>query len=193
MSRRQVVGFAVFFVLLGLALLLRGGDPAPAQAGRPDLATLRAEAALAPCPQGVSPGLPDLTLPCLGGGPDVRLRGTPSGRPTLVNVWGTWCSPCLRETDELAAFAARAQGQVDLLGVLTTDEVESGLQYTAQVGARWPSVVDDDGRVQRAFAAGPPVTLFVDGGGTIVHVRRGEFTSVEQITDLTARHLGVRL
>ena len=35
------------------------------------VAALRAAAALPPCPSGLGPDLPELTLPCLSGGPDV--------------------------------------------------------------------------------------------------------------------------
>ena len=60
-------------------------------------------------------------LPCLGGGPDVDLRSAAPGRPTLVNVWATWCPPCVEEVPDLVAFADAADGRVGLVGVLTQD------------------------------------------------------------------------
>ena len=187
-------------VLLLAAVALRDltGEQEPAASPSPpvvapDLAALRATAALEPCPAGLGPELPDLSLPCLGGGPDVDLRSAPPGRPTLVNVWASWCAPCADEVPELVAFHERAGDRVGLVGVLNTDVVERGLAFSADFGMRWPSVVDDDGEVLRAFPPGPPVTLFLDAGGQVVHTRSGAFRDLAEVEQLVAQHLGVQL
>ena len=179
-------------VLLLAALAVRDERPAPAEPG-PDIAALRAAADLEPCPAGLGPELPDLVLPCLGGGPDVALRSAPPGRPTLVNVWATWCAPCADEVPDLVAFSERAGDRVALVGVLTTDLPSHGLAFSADFGMRWPSVVDDDGEVLRAFPPGPPVTVFLDALGSVVHTRSGAFRDLAELEALVAQHLGVRL
>lgn len=158
-----------------------------------ELAALRRRADLAPCPAGLGPDLPDLTLPCLSGGPAVRLQAAAPGRPTLVNVWGSWCTPCTDEVPTLAAFAARAGDAVGLVGVLTSDTERSALTFAASTGMRWPSVVDDDGRVLRANRPGPPVTLFLNASGRVVFRKSGAFRSEAEVEQLVAEHLGVRL
>lgn len=155
-----------------------------------DLAPLRMQAALKPCPTGLSAGLPDLTLPCLGGGPAVALRGTPSGRPTLVNVYGSWCVPCQREMPILRAFHDSTTA-VDLVGIDSEDEASNALHFAIDVGQHWPAMVDDDGRVDRAFGVGPPKTLFVDSTGAIVHIKRGEYKTVEALKADVLRYLKV--
>jgi len=187
-----------WWALLGIAVLLVGAvllrdDPAPAASSAPDLSALRTAAALEPCPQGLGPELPDLVLPCLGGGPDVALRAQPPGRPTLVNVWASWCAPCADEVPELVAFHERAGDRVGLVGVLNTDVVHRGLAFSRDFGMRYPSVVDDDGEVLRAFSPGPPVTLFLDADGRVVHQRSGAFRDLAELEGLVARHLDVRL
>lgn len=179
-------------VLLVGALLLRE-EPAPAAAPGPDVTALRAAADLRPCPSGLGPELPDVVLACLGGGPDVDLRGEPTGRPTLVNVWASWCAPCAEEAPDLVAFAERAAGRVAVVGVLHQDVPHRGLAFSRDFGMRWPSVVDDDGDVLRAFPPGPPVTLFLDADGRVVHQRSGAFRDLAEIELLVAEHLGVRL
>jgi cytochrome c biogenesis protein CcmG/thiol:disulfide interchange protein DsbE len=173
-----------------LAYSLSGGTKTPAPKAV-DLAPLRAQAALTPCPLGISPALPDLTLACLGGGPAVRLRGAPSGRPTLVNVYGSWCSPCQREMPILRAFHD-STSTVDLVGVDTEDEPRLALQFAHDVGQHWPAVVDDDGIIDRTYGTGPPKTLFVDPAGAIVHVKRGEYKSVQDLRADVLRYLGVK-
>jgi cytochrome c biogenesis protein CcmG/thiol:disulfide interchange protein DsbE len=92
---------------------------------------------------------------------------------------------------DLAAFAERAGGRVGLVGVLTQDPQRNGLEFARQFGMRWPSVVDDQGEVFRAFRPGPPVTLFLDAQGRVVHKRSGKFDDVAEIEALVAEHLGV--
>ena len=183
--------------LVGAALLMAGafaaGQREPAVRDDPVLDDLRAAVALEPCPAGLGAELPDLTLPCLGGGPPVDLRSAPPGRPTLVNVWGSWCAPCAEEVPDLVAFHERAGERVGLVGVLTTDTLQRGLAFSRDFGIRYPSVVDDDGAVLRAFPPGPPVTLFLDADGRVVHTRSGAFADLAEIEGLVAEHLGVAL
>jgi cytochrome c biogenesis protein CcmG/thiol:disulfide interchange protein DsbE len=189
-------------LLLAVAALLVGvqrdadragpADPAAVPQEDPaELAALRERADLEPCPPGLGRDVPDVVLPCLGGGAPVDLRAAPPGRPTLVNVWASWCAPCVEEVPDLAAFREKAGDRVGLVGVLTTDTQRSALTFAAELGMRWPSLVDDDGLVLRAFLPGPPVTLFVDAEGDVVHTRSGAFADLAEIEALVAEHLGV--
>ena len=195
MSRSQWAALAGVAVLLAGAFAVRATrDAAAPQASvDPRVERLQQAADLGPCPAGLGPELPDLVLPCLGGGPDVDLRAAGPGRPTLVNVWATWCPPCVEEVPDLAEFAARAGDRVALVGVLTQDTRTNGLEFARQFDMTWPSLVDDQGEVFRAFQPGPPVTLFLDAEGRVVHKRSGKFTGTAEIEALVAEHLGVAL
>ena len=190
MNRSQWAALAGAAVLLTGAFALRGqSDEPPAVDER--VTELRAAADLAACPDGLGPELPDLVLPCLGGGDDVDLQSAPPGRPTLVNVWATWCPPCVEEVPDLLAFQEKAGDRVGLVGVLTQDTERNGLEFARQFGIHYPSVVDDQGEVFRAFRPGPPVTLFLDAQGRVVHKKSGKFADVAEIEALVAEHLGV--
>lgn len=197
-TRLRLLAVLGVLALLAGALALGTREPPPpsAPAAGPDaaeLAALREAADLSPCPAGLGRDLPDLVLPCLAAGDDVALRSAPPGRPTLVNVWASWCGPCVREVPLLNGFAERAGDRVGLVGVLTQDSLPSALSFAAASGMRWPSVVDDDGAVLRAYSPGPPVTLFVTADGAVAHVERGEVASAAELDALVAEHLGVRL
>lgn len=192
--RLVALGLVAVVAVVALAVgLLRDEAPEPVeQRDDPELVALRAAADLEPCPEGLGPRFPDLELPCLGGGDAVDLDSAPPGRPTLVNLWASWCAPCVEEVPVLARWRERAGDDVGLVGVLYEDSSVSALSFAAEHDMRWPSVVDDLGQVKPPFGAGLPITVFVQADGTVAHVHSGELTDVAQVEALVAEHLGVR-
>jgi thiol-disulfide isomerase/thioredoxin len=135
--------------------------------------------------------LPDLTLDCLGTGPDVALRGL-GGTPTVVNVWAAWCTQCRAELPLLAHLATSTPA-VRVLGVDAIDDPSSALSLLAQAGVHYPSVRDDAGRTKAElqWASGLPVTLLVRADGTVAYQQHGALQSQAQLDDLVAQHLGI--
>jgi cytochrome c biogenesis protein CcmG/thiol:disulfide interchange protein DsbE len=136
--------------------------------------------------------LPDLTLPCLGHAGQVRLSGL-VGQPTVVNLWASWCQPCRSEMPALQRLHQAAGGAVRPLGVASSDS-ERAARATIQVtGVRYPSVLDLDGAVKRGLGAfGPPLTLFLDADGRIVHRKLGEM-SYNEMRSALRDHLAVAI
>jgi thiol-disulfide isomerase/thioredoxin len=160
---------------------------------------LRAEARLDPCPASsptaANGGLPNVTLRCLGEGPDVHLAGL-RGTPTVVNIWGSWCVPCQEEMPFLSSVYDADRGKVRFLGVDTEDSIDSALDFGRHVTprVRYPSVVDPDKQVLLglAKAPGPPETAFVDAAGALVHVHVGPYQSAAALKADIAAYLHVR-
>lgn len=59
--------------------------------------------------------MPDLAITGIDGEP-ARLSDF-RGKPVLVNLWATWCAPCVKEMPSLDALAARADGRLTVLTV----------------------------------------------------------------------------
>ena len=164
----------------------------------PDLLPLIEQAGLDPCPPGdpspdaAIPGLPAVSFRCLGFGPDVDLSAV-RGMPLVVNVWASWCPPCIAEMPILTAAAADLRGEVQFLGVDIQDQDASALQMMSDFGADFPSVVDEDGSIRGLMAiSGPPVTFFVNDKGVIVGRHNGALPSTEYFNALLEQYLGVR-
>lgn len=91
---------------------------------------------------------------------------------TMVNVWSTYCNPCLREMPGLGELAAEYDGsEFQIIGIVSDvregeDQalVESLVQQT---GANYPHLLLNDS-INNAFmgsVSGVPTTFFFDGEG----------------------------
>ena len=90
------------------------------------------------------------------------------GRPVLLNLWATWCQPCVAELPALARLA-REQGPDDLAVVaLSTDRggAASVAKFFEAHAIDLPVWVDPQGASGEALGArGLPTTLLIDRGG----------------------------
>jgi cytochrome c biogenesis protein CcmG/thiol:disulfide interchange protein DsbE len=157
-------------------------------AGIPDCPA--SDASVAP----VDRGLPDIVLPCLGGGRDVRLAGL-RGRPMLISVWAQWCGPCRTEAPYLAEVSADNDTDLLVLGVDYVDPLpDKAIEFARLAGWRYPQLADPDKQLAAPLQiAGPPQTFFVAPDGAVSYRHSGPFTSAQQIRELAAEHLGVAL
>lgn len=176
----------MFVVAVLVAAAGCGAGGSPADPGGPDPAaaqqalTARALASLAGrgCPQlpegSRLAGLPDARLSCLGTGPS-RSLAAGDGRPTVVNLWASWCAPCVREMPLLQRAAVRAGAAARFVGVDTQDERASAAALLVATGVRYENFEDPEGVVRsRVRAVGLPVTLVFDSAGREVARRFGQ-------------------
>lgn len=145
----------------------------------------------------VEGGLPELTLPCLGGGQDVELSSLRG--PMLINLWQAFCEPCRKEMPALESFHQKYGDEVAVLGIDFNDVHPAGaLELAEDTGATYPSVADPGGELmaEEAFAVarrGLPAFVLVDADGTVVGQASGGVDSVAEVKDLVAEHFGIEL
>ena len=177
-----------------------GAQASAVDVDTPALQRLKRRAQIAPCPSTdparapVDSGLPAVTLPCLGGGRDVHLPGL-RGKPTVLNLWASWCTPCREELPVLQKFHERAQGKVAMLGVDFEDtQPDAALQLLARSGVTYPQVADFDKEIDQGLGRHPvPMTVLVDADGNVVSALPMQATSADQLASLVKQSLGVRV
>lgn len=154
--------------------------PAPAVPAAP--LTAPAGVAAKPALQAGDP-LPALSLPDLDGRP-LDLRQHFGGRPLLINVWASWCAPCVEEMPELARFAT-AQGDtgVQVLG-LALDTPEDVRRFLLRVPVDYPIVIDTPGPRDASVQLGNhqgllPYSVLFDAQGRLLKAKLGPFARGE--------------
>jgi thiol-disulfide isomerase/thioredoxin len=159
----------------------------------PALRAAKRQADIAACPsaegQPVEGGLPEVTLPCLGGGHDVALAGLRG--PLVVNLFAQWCGPCREELPYYQQL--HAQGAVDVLGVDYQDVLPGkALELAKETGVTYPSLADPGGELRAPLrVVGLPRLLMVDEKGKVVYDDAVAIESYAQLADLVEEHLGV--
>lgn len=138
-----------------------------------------------------APPLPELNLVALDGTP-VALREVAAGRPTVVNLWATWCPPCRREMP-VFAHAQKAWPELNVLLVNEGDEAFLIEDYLRRSGVEVRGVLrDPDSRLMQTTGARVlPTTLFYDANGHLVDTHVGELTRAA-LTDRLRRRFGAQ-
>lgn len=115
----------------------------------------------------------EITLAQLDGAPfDLA---TPSDRPTVINVWASWCPPCRREMPALAA-AQKANPDVRFLFVNQGEGEATVRTYLAREGLTLEHVLlDPHMDLPRHYGTvGLPITFFLGSDGRLAKAHLGE-------------------
>ncbi|MCF3963622.1 TlpA family protein disulfide reductase [Streptomyces fuscigenes] len=98
------------------------------------------------------------------------------GKIVVLNVWGSWCSPCRAEAPHLAKVAKATEGKgVQFVGIDTRDtNKDQGVAFEKNYGVPYPSLYDPTGRLLLSgFPKGTlnpqaiPSTIVLDRDGKI--------------------------
>ena len=99
---------------------------------------------------------------------------TVSGRPTVVNVWASWCIPCRSETPLLVEAHHAFSDRIDFVGVDVQDDQKSATAFLAEFDVPYPNLFDPEATIRTALGGrGVPITYFIASDGTIVDTHIG--------------------
>ena len=100
------------------------------------------------------------------------------GKPTVVNVWASWCSPCRAEAPTLVALAKKYSGVV-FIGILTRDNPASAKAFERRFAIPYPTLIDDAiliGFKGSLPANAIPSTVVIDRDGKVAARISGQVT-----------------
>ncbi len=125
---------------------------------------------------------PSIALARLGGGEPVRFDTLGSEQPVVVNLWASWCTPCVAEHPLLMELSRRHPGR--LYGVVFDDSEENARAFLERHGNPFAVIVmDTSGQGALEFGhTGVPETFLISRGEVVFHLR-GQLTD-ESVTAL---------
>jgi cytochrome c biogenesis protein CcmG/thiol:disulfide interchange protein DsbE len=118
--------------------------------------------------------LPDFALaPAYDGLPGAARRDFLGGEPRLLNIWASWCLPCIAEAPHLAELKARG---VEIIGIAIRDRSEDVANFLARYGNPYTRIGSDPiSEVQLAIgSSGVPETFVIDARGVIRYQHIGD-------------------
>ena len=141
------------------------------------------------------PTPPGLSVATRGGPvPPIVLRGLDgatvevpadfAGRPILVNVWASWCGPCIEEMPELERFAAEQGATGTQVVGIALDDAEAVRAFLEQVPVTYPLLLDAPGPRDAGVQLGNPkgvlpYSVLVSADGRLLRQRIGPFAHGE--------------
>lgn len=95
---------------------------------------------------------------------------------TVLNIWGTFCGPCIGEMPELGEWAKEMPDNVQIVGLIIdingeedTEHRDLAVDITQQAGVEFTNLIANmDFAPILKDVVGVPTTLFIDGEGNLV-------------------------
>jgi thiol-disulfide isomerase/thioredoxin len=120
------------------------------------------------------------------------------GKPTVVNVWGSWCTSCRAEAPFLVAARKQLGDTAQFVGIDVRDPgTAQAKAYEAHFGTTWPSYYSPSGKALLSFPGvltpnTIPATLVLDAQGRVAASVIGEvpstLTLVQLVQDAAGSH-----
>ena len=112
---------------------------------------------------------PDFNFPGLDG-KMIRLADQ-KGKVVLVNIWATWCPPCVDEMPSMEKLYQKFKGQDFEILAVSIDE--TGLKAVApfmkKTGLTFPALIDSKGTIKATYGiTGVPESFIIDKQGVLI-------------------------
>ncbi|GAA0479935.1 DsbE family thiol:disulfide interchange protein [Parasphingorhabdus litoris] len=118
--------------------------------------------------------IPEFALPAaIEQRPALTTADLATGKPQLLNVFASWCVPCIAEAPQLLALE---QAGVSINGIASRDTPEDIANFLNRWGNPYVRIgTDVRSSVQLELgSSGVPETFVIDGNGVIVHQHIGD-------------------
>lgn len=124
----------------------------------------------------VSRDAPTRVFEALDGGEPIRFDTAATDAPILVNLWASWCTPCLAEHPILMDLSQEYEGR--MYGVVFDDSAENARGFLARHGNPFDRIaMDESGQGALDFGhTGVPETFVITPAGKIIYHLGGQLT-----------------
>ena len=118
------------------------------------------------------------------------------GKPVVVNVWASWCGPCIVEQPDLNEVAAELGDDVTFLGLNIRDASQGdAAAFTRKLGVDYASVYSPDGAALLPFAGtltprSIPSTVVLDAEGRVAASVQGRIPTPQTLVSIVEKVLG---
>ncbi len=91
----------------------------------------------------------------------------------LINVWGSWCSPCRKEAAELEElYLKNKANNVEFIGINIRDSKISANRFIENFSITYPNIFDRDGKLLLGYKDSLPPnaipsTILIDKNGLV--------------------------
>ncbi|NCP13974.1 MAG: DsbE family thiol:disulfide interchange protein [Sphingomonadales bacterium] len=123
--------------------------------------------------------LPEFALePAVAGLPGASKAHFVGGKPRLLNIWASWCLPCIAEAPQLEALQAEG---VEIIGIAIRDRPEDVSNFLGRYGNPYAAIGSDKiSEVQLAIgSSGVPETFVIDANGVIRYQHIGDIRQAD--------------
>lgn len=102
-----------------------------------------------------------------------------AGKPIVVNMWATWCSPCVKELPSFNKLAKEYKGDVEFL-MINIEEASKNEEVKKFVKSNkytFPLYFDNTGWAYNTYSDGYiPLTLVINSNGELIYNNSGGLT-----------------
>ncbi len=114
----------------------------------------------------------------------VELPGRFAGRPLLINLWASWCGPCIREMPELQRFSAQQGPNGTQVVGIALDDAAAVRAFLQRTPVTYPILLDAPGPADAGVSLGNPkgvlpYSVLVSADGRLLKQRIGPFDDGE--------------
>jgi len=96
------------------------------------------------------------------------------GKPLIINVWASYCGPCLAEMGSLERLSQRYGDRFNVIGISTDDYRDRAAGFLAKAGTTFPHYIDKQLMLENMMGANTiPLTLLIDAEGRVLLKVRG--------------------
>lgn len=118
------------------------------------------------------------------------------GKPLIINVWASWCSPCRSEMASLERLARKYSGkQFNVIGISTDDDRNAATAFIRQAKLSFENFHDRHLILENMLGADTiPLTVLVDAEGRVLEKVHGAYEwDSQEIIDAIGETFHMRL